>query len=88
MGTITLSWNAQHDQRIVDGIAYQHGYEDEIEDPENPGQMIPNPEGKGQFALRMAKRWVKECIKAWEASEAAEAARIAALEDAEGIEIT
>jgi nucleoid-associated protein YgaU len=88
MGSVTISWDAQYDQRVIEGIAYQHGYQDMIEDPENPGQMIPNPETKAQFAKRMAQRWVKECIKAWEATQAAEQARQDALEDAEQVEIT
>jgi hypothetical protein len=87
MGSITLSWDAQYDQRIVDAIAYQHGYQDEIEDPET-GEMIPNPETRAQFARRCARQWVKECIKAWEANQAAEQARLAAIEDAEQVEIT
>jgi hypothetical protein len=88
MGSITLSWDAQYDQRIVDGIAYQHGYQDEIEDPENPGQMIPNPVTKVQFAKQMARHWVRECFKAWEANLAAEQARQDAIADAEQVEIT
>lgn len=87
MGSITLSWDAQYDQRIVDGIAYQHGYQDEIEDPET-GEAIPNPETKAQFAKRMARQWVKECIIAWEATQAAEQARQDAIADAEQVEIT
>jgi hypothetical protein len=88
MGSVTISWDAQYDERVIDGIAYQHGYRDEIEDPENPGEFIPNPETKAQFARRCARRWVKECIKAWEATQAAEQARLAAIEDAEQVEIT
>ena len=62
--TITIPDNIV--SRVIDGIAYQHKYQDEIDDPSTPGEVIPNPESKVAFAKRMNKRWIRENVKAWE----------------------
>lgn len=66
--------------RIIDGIAYQHGYQDEID-----GEA--NPETKGEFVKRMVIRWVKENVKAYEANKAAIEARDAAIANADAISV-
>ena len=71
--------------RIVDGIAYQHGYQDQVED-EN-GDLIDNPESRAVYAKRMAKRWIRENVKAWEVNQEAKTARIAKIEEIEAISI-
>lgn len=75
--------------RAIQGVAYQNKYQDEIDDPDNPGEMIPNPETKAQFAKRMIKEYIINNVRAWEANQAADAARTAAIEAVEDeVEIT
>ena len=77
--------------RVVDGIAYQHKYQDELTDPDT-GDTIPNPETKAAYSKRMLKRWVRENVKAWEATQAAQTAASGAANDADsatdGITVT
>ena len=60
--------------RIVDGVAYENGYQDQIEDPENPGEYINNPVSKASFAKQaMADRcidYIRLCVKRHESAEA------------------
>lgn len=84
----TFTISAANLTRVVQGVAYQNNYQDFVEDPENPDEMIPNPETKGQFAKRMVKGYIKNCTTAWEANQASETARLAAIADAEAIEIS
>lgn len=75
--------------RVIDAIAGQYNYQDTIPDPNNPeGPEIANPETHAQFAKRQAARWAKENVISWEAKQASEAARLIAITDAEGIDIT
>ncbi len=60
--------------RVIEGIAYQHGYQDEIEGEDNP-------QSKGSFAKEKLLEWAKANVKAWEATQAANTARDAAIED-------
>lgn len=89
MATLSFSWEvtAANLTRIIDGIAYQHNYQDEIEDPAKPGETIPNPKTKAEYADEMAWRWVKENVKAYEANQAADTARTTAI-DAVETEVT
>jgi len=48
---ITISINAVVAPDVVDAYAWQYNYQTEIRDGE--GNLIPNPESKGQFALRI-----------------------------------
>jgi hypothetical protein len=74
-------------QRVIDGIAGAHGYQDVIigiDDSETP-----NPETKAQFAKRVIIADIKNAVKSYEAIQAAETARITAIESVENeIEIT
>lgn len=63
--------------RIENSIAEHFSYSDQISDPNNPGQTIPNPETKAQFAERMFKEQFKKWVVDIEAGNAAKAARIA-----------
>jgi hypothetical protein len=79
--------------RTIEGLSYQNGYEDEIlaPDPEDETGLIliPNPETKPKYAKRMIKKYILNCVKAWEATDAAESARLAAIEDVnENVELT
>lgn len=45
---LNITNNSDHD-RLVDGAAANFGYADEIPDPDNEGQTIPNPQSKKEF---------------------------------------
>ena len=81
MATIEFSYtvSAENIPRAIDGVAYQNDYQDFIETEGE--EMIPNPETKPQFCRRMIKEYIINCVKAWEANQSAEAARLAAIED-------
>lgn len=81
MAQITITIPDEILQRVLDGIAGQHGYQTMIEQPE--GEPIPNPETKAQFAKRMMINWALQSIMAWESLQASEVARLAAITDAE-----
>ena len=81
MATIEFSYTVTQENliRVINGVAYQNDYQDFIETEGE--EMIPNPETKAQFAKRMIKVYIINCVKAWEANQAAEIARLAAIED-------
>lgn len=45
---------------LVDAFAIQYKYQESVEDPSNPDEMIPNPISKVQFAKDTIKAFVKE----------------------------
>jgi len=59
-------------QRAIDGIAYRYNYQDKVPDTEaeNPLTMKDNPETKTQFAKRMLRQWVRDCMKSYEVNKA------------------
>ena len=74
MATITFEFtvSAENKTRIIDGLSYQHGYQDQVE---VDGEMVDNPESKGAFCKRMLKQWLRENVKAFEVSEDVKVAR-------------
>jgi hypothetical protein len=77
MAKITINIPDTKLQRILNGLAYQYGYQDEIEQP-GPGRRdtkVPNPETKQQFVRRMLKRLIIQAVQQYESNEAAEQAR-------------
>lgn len=82
MAQVTFTIPNEIVTRVLDGIAYANGYQDEID-----GQ--PNPESKPDFARRMIRTYMKQCVVSYEARVAGEAAADAARQAAEGeIEIS
>lgn len=77
-----------HTTRIIDGVCYEHHYQAEVPDPDNPEKVIPNPETKAQFAKKMIVQWVKNCVKSYEGVQAAHAARDEKIAEVEAINIT
>lgn len=75
--------NAQK-TRLLDGFVYQNGYTDMVEGPEG---LIANPETKQQAFSRIMTAFVKDSVKAYEASIAADQARIAKYEEVNGINL-
>jgi hypothetical protein len=55
-GTVPLS-------RIVDAMAVVYGYPANIEDPENPGQTIPNPQSKADFGRAVIRGIIVSAVR-------------------------
>ena len=63
--------------RVIDAMAYQYSYQDQIENED--GNLVDNPEKKPAFVKRMTIQWIKENVKAYESSSAVDTARKDAL---------
>ena len=74
---ITITIPDEIAARVVNGVAYQHGYADTIAD-EN-GDEIDNPETKAAYAKRMVIQNIKSAVRSYEAVQAAETARQSAI---------
>jgi len=61
--------------RIINGIAYQNGYQDEIEDPKDSSKTIPNPEPKVQFVRKVVIDWVRDNVRSYEVNNDTDAVR-------------
>ena len=64
MATITINIPVDKEQYVIDGICAHFSYQTDIEDPENPGTLIPNPMTEQQFCkfllIETMKNWVSE----------------------------
>ena len=85
-----------HVDRVISGVANQHGYQATIQNPDfneleeeddNNPRSLPNPETIGQFVNKVVRDFLINNVKAWESKQAAEVARVAAIE-AVDIDIT
>jgi hypothetical protein len=74
--SFTFNINA-HAVRQRDAICGRNGYTATLPDPNNPGETIPNPETKEQFAKRMTREWWQSETRAWELRLAEEASSAA-----------
>ena len=52
-------------EKITDYLSYQA----EVVDPENEGEMIPNPQGRSKFLLGKVKEHLRNCYRAQVAKE-------------------
>ena len=59
--------------RIIDALALRHGWTETIIDPDT-GEPIPNPITKGAWAKRYIIYFIKEEVKLYEATAAAQIA--------------
>ena len=86
MATITFEFtvSAENKTRIIDGLSYQHGYQDQVE---VDGEMVDNPESKGAFCKRMTKEWIRANVRAYEANQAVIIARDAKIAEVDAIDI-
>jgi hypothetical protein len=64
MGQFTINYPDEKLQDILDAFATAYEYKENIDDPENPGQTIPNPETKAQHAKRQLTIYVRSIVKA------------------------
>lgn len=71
-------------QRVVDAFVTQYNYQEFSDDEE----QTPNPESEVDFAKRHVRMFIKDILRAAEANQAAEDARLSAIEDADLVEIT
>lgn len=69
--------------RVTNGLAGQYGYQATIPAPNPTDPPVPNPENKAQFARRMVRNFIHDSVKSYEASQASNAARNAAVIDAD-----
>ena len=61
--------------RVVEAFAGQHGRPDEIVDPANPPNKIPNPQSKDDFMREVMIQFIRETVEGYEGESAADAAR-------------
>ncbi len=83
MATLTITIPNAQLTRVANAVATQHGYQAEVPDPDNPGQTIPNPQTKADFAREVLMRFLRETVRAHEAAVAAESARQTAITKAD-----
>lgn len=86
MATWTITIPDAHAQRVIDAFAVQYNYQETLEDEE--GEPYANPESEAEFAKRHVREYIKDVLKAAEATAASEDARLTAIADVEGVEIT
>jgi len=85
MAQYTVEISDQILNRVIDGVAYQNGYLDEVDDPQNPGTLMPNPMSKIKFCKKANEKWIRDCFEAHEANIGAETGRASALADSRSI---
>ena len=56
--------------RVIAGMCGLHNYQATIQNPDNPGEMIPNPESKADFVKRIIRQKIKRDVIEWEGAEA------------------
>ena len=93
MSTITLTIPDPVQDRVINALCYTYNYEDEVTKIDDDGSpvldeqrnevKIPNPVTKPQFAKTQLLHFLKEVTKGYEARNAGDSARDAALEKAE-----
>lgn len=68
----------------IDSIARQYGWHDEVPDPANPGQTIPNPTAKEDTVREAIRKFLRESAGAWNVQAAREMAARQAAEQTVG----
>ena len=71
--------------RVIDGFSGQFGYQEQVQDgvdAEGTPIMVANPETKAVFAKRMLMKVIKDTVRSYEARQASETARLAAIDSA------
>ena len=73
--------------KYVGFLSRNWGYQDEVPDPENEGEKIPNPQSKGDFVKEHIADWIKAVLKARIKYEAEATAGETAITEEEPLEI-
>lgn len=60
--------------RIRNAYCKKYNYQDMIPNPEDPDELIPNPETKVNFTKRHIKRQIKDIVREVESTNAGNAA--------------
>lgn len=83
MATLSVSWTIADDKAagVRDDFAAYHGYQALIE-----GKA--NPESQGAFIKRKLGEFIKESVKAYRATQAAQTARITSVSDTDAITLS
>jgi hypothetical protein len=65
-GFINDNWDttAAKKQAMLVDFCDQYGYEEEIEDPENPGEFIPNPITRTQYFNYHVTQYIRQSVEA------------------------
>lgn len=86
MADLSFSFTVSEEDktRIIDGVSYQNQYQDQVV---VDGELVDNPESKGAFCKRLVKGWIKANVRAYEANQAAETARLAKMAEVNAIDI-
>ena len=79
MATLTINTTTEQDQRIAPAFKSVYHYQDQIPDPNDPESTIPNPESVAVFVRRQVITFMRNVVKQYEATEAANTARQAAI---------
>lgn len=76
----TLIWfrgNAAK-SKVIDAFVYAYGYQDNVDDPNNPGQTIPNPVSKQPYFNRIIRDYIRDVVRGREIAVAEATARATA----------
>ena len=64
------SWTTAKKVSMLNDLCETHGYQEQVLDPDNPGQVIDNPETKKAFVNRMIRKQLKIWVNGWRKSKA------------------
>jgi len=78
--TISYTFPDAFAPRIIEAFCVTYGYQQNVLDPDNPGQTIPNPETAAEFARRKVAEYTKEVITAYETKKTQQTLATAAVE--------
>lgn len=74
---ITITIPDEVMQRVLDAFAGSYGYQATIDDGQ--GNQIPNPQSEAAFSKAQIRAYIKDVVRGYEARDAAETARVAAI---------
>lgn len=81
MATISLDVPDAQEDRIYEAFATAFGYQEQVPDPENAGQMTDNPQTKAEFAKERIASFITGTVGSVEAEAAATTARTDAIDN-------
>ena len=90
MVDITLTIPDDVKDRVINGFCGQFRYQETVEDgvdEDGLPVMVVNPESKPVFAKRMLAKVIKDTVRTYEANQASETARLAAIASADELGI-
>lgn len=74
MATMQFTFDDGVAERIYTAFALNNGYQTSIEDPENPGTMIENPQTVEQFTHDCVSKYITNQVATYESQQAAQTA--------------